>query len=84
MIYIVHVGYKKLGSYKSIKGAKIAIARRWRRLINPGISITPYDKFYANMPYVETINIVTNEKIMIPLCDKGTCNDPGMELYWSM
>lgn len=38
----------------------------------------------SNTELVESVNIMTGKKIMIPAYLKGGCCDPATETYWSM
>lgn len=42
------------------------------------------DEYRAGDTLVESTNMMSGEKIMIPRSQKGGCCDPGTERYWSM
>jgi hypothetical protein len=80
--FIVHDDYHILKTYDNERGAKIALARRWKKKY-PNAVIMDSNTFQQTEPIVESTNLMSGKKIMIPKSQAGGCTDPGTELYWS-
>ena len=83
MSYILHENFHIIKTFPSLKGAKIAFARKYKAKY-PTAVIDSAEDFNKNEPLVESTNLMNGAPIMIPKSQLGGCCDPGTERYWSM
>lgn len=80
--YIITSSWHIINKCKTLRGAKISYKRKWKTLYPDSIIISEKD-FYETQPMVESTNLMSGKKIMIPASEKNTYLDPGTERYWS-
>ena len=81
MSFILHDNYHIIETFVTERGAKISFTRKWRGKY-PNAVVVRDVEFHATEPMVESTNIMSGKKIMIPASQKGGCCDPGTETYW--
>ena len=85
MGFILHNDYHIIKTFTTERGAKIALARKYKA-IYPNAIIEDHITFNKNEPMVETYNILNPKAgtFLIRKSQKGGCCDPAMESYHSM
>ena len=72
--------------FETERGARIA---RGRNNANPKnfqcgvLSLADFNNLFADKK-VQVKNLMTSAMVEIPESDRGTCNDPSQERFWSM
>jgi len=85
MYYIITESWHIVKKYDTEKGAKTALTRKYaKNYPDHQLRILSAADFRAQVPMVETINLMSGKKLMIRADEKGGCTDPGTETYWSM
>lgn len=85
MYYIITESWHILKKCESARGAETSLRRVWaKKYPNDHLRIMEASEFRAKQPMVETVNLMSGKKLMIPASEKGGCTDPGTETYWSM
>ena len=71
-------------SYASLQGAK-AMATRLNNMngeANRWVAMSR-DQYAYHNTMVETTSLLSGKIVMIRKSEKGSCNDPAMECYWT-
>jgi len=82
MNYVIEYNGQMIRAYKSERGAKIALTRKYAAKY-PGAQIMDTVQFSAQDVMVDSINLMSRKPIKIRRSELGGPCDPGTESYWS-
>lgn len=81
--FILHEDYTIINRYDSIKGAKIAYGRKYKKRY-PNAVIVTEKEFDENEPIVQVRSLGNGQMVDLRKSLVGTCCDPSREVYWTM
>jgi len=82
MNYVIEYNGQMIRAYRSERGAKIALSRKYAAKY-PGAQVMDTVQFSAQDVMVDSRNLMNGKPIKVRRSELGGPLDPGTETYWS-